>query len=117
MGKYANPGTSVHEMGHWLEYQNPDVKQWANEFLDYRTAGEEAKKLSEITGHKGYRGWEVAKEDKFIEPYMGKIYSDKATELISMGLEQFYRDPLWFAKADPEMFDFIYNMARGVRAW
>lgn len=105
--------TVVHELGHWLEHHDPEVKRKANEFLDRRTQGETPQKLSELTGLHGYDGTEFAKADQFMNPYMGKLYSDKSTELISMGLEHMVSDPLEFARKDPDYFDFIYNTVRG----
>ena len=45
--------------------------------------------------------------------YTGKEYPDKATEIVSMGLELLYEDPYNFAKADPEFFDFIMGILDG----
>jgi hypothetical protein len=50
--------------------------------------------------------------DKFISPYMGKICDSGSSEVLSMGLELMYRNPIYLAKNDPEMFDFIYSVVR-----
>ena len=50
--------------------------------------------------------------DKFIDKYMGKFYKDGATEILSMGLQMFYTNPVALAKQDPEYFDFIYSVVR-----
>ncbi len=44
---------------------------------------------------------------------MNKILVILLSEILSMGLECFYNDPIKLATKDPEMFDFIFNVARG----
>jgi cell division septation protein DedD len=108
-----SPSIAVHEMGHWLEHNNPAVGQAARDFLASRTKGEYPQKLSKLTGKKGFKSHEVAKADKFEHPYMGKIYPHGATEIISMGLEYFHRNPAGFAKKDPDYFKFMWNTLNG----
>jgi hypothetical protein len=44
---------------------------------------------------------------------MGKDSADDgSTEILSMGMELMYRNPVYLAKNDPEMFDFIYSVVR-----
>jgi len=100
--------TVIHEFGHWLEYSVDGLQDKAQAFLDRRTAGEKAQRLSDLTGIR-YSASEVAKKDKFKHPYMGKIYRGGATEIISMGLEEIWVDPAGFAETDPDYFDFIYE--------
>ncbi len=50
---------------------------------------------------------------------MGKEYIDRngnryATEVLSMGLEFMYNRTAEFARRDPEMFDFIFDLVRGL---
>jgi SPP1 gp7 family putative phage head morphogenesis protein len=109
--------TALHELGHWIEATQPNVAAKCREFLSARTAGEAAKKLNRLQPGFGYKNIEVAKPDKFIDPYMGKIYLRKngetyATEILSMGLEHMWFNPAEFAARDPEYFDFIYSLIR-----
>ncbi len=103
---------AVHELGHHIEFRNPEVKRRAGEFLDRRTAGEDARPLADITNNSNYRPGEIAQSDKFINPYMGKRYNDGSTEIVSMGLEYFHTDPLKLAKDDPDYFMFMYDVLR-----
>lgn len=105
-------GTLVHEMGHWLEYSVPGVREEVIAFYNKRTAGEKAVKMNRVTKGNVYRDNEITKVDKFVTPYIGKVYPDKGTEILSMGLELMYRNPVYLAKNDPEMFDFIYTVVR-----
>lgn len=105
-------GTMVHEIAHAFEQQS-GVLPKVLAFYDKRTAGDPVEKLRNITGYKGYGDDEVARRDKWIEPYMGKDYKRRATELVSMGLEMLHNNPGKLARDDPEMFDFIFDLVRG----
>lgn len=115
----TGPKTVVHELGHWLENNNPAVRDAAYRFLERRTQGEPDRWLGDITGVRSYGRSERAKADRFISAYMGKQYFDRSgrrygSEILSMGLEMFYSDPVKLARQDPEYFDFIYGIVRGV---
>jgi hypothetical protein len=115
--KESTSRTALHELGHWIETFNPEMNQACIDFLNKRTAGETAEKLSKLVLGSNYADYEIAKPDKFISPYMGKIYKDAAgktyaTEILSMGLEYLWFDPLEFARRDPEYFDFIYKLVK-----
>jgi len=109
----------VHELGHWLEERDPDVHKKAVAFLERRTKGEKEVSLRNVTRNPSYRAWETTRKDEFINPYMGKQYrrtageSPYATEIISMGIEYMYAEPIELATKDSEYFDFIYGLMRG----
>ena len=110
--KFAMPfndnGTVIHELGHWLEDMNPKVHESIMAFYKERTKGEGLVHLLD-----GYGAGELTRKDKFIDAYMGKDYEGTASEILSMGLENFYEDPYRLATKDPGYFDFIYNLVRG----
>lgn len=109
----ASTSVTIHELGHWLEDRDPGIHKAAVDFLERRTAGETARPLRELTGVSSYKDYEVAKKDKFRHPYAGKIYADgHATEIVSVGLEEMWRNPAMFAQRDPEYFDFIYDLTQ-----
>lgn len=93
LGQGDDAALAVHEFGHRIEQLYPEIRahEWAFVRRRAQESGESAvKKLSELTGHPGYRDYEVAYEDKFKDQYVGKIYSDKpdaAFEVLSMGLQ------------------------------
>jgi len=104
----------VHELGHWLEDNDPKVHQKAIDFLEKRAGRERFEKLRDVTGNPSYRTDEITRKNKFLNAYMGKHYSGQhATEIISMGVEYMYVKPIEFATKDPEYFDFMYNLMRG----
>ena len=45
---------------------------------------------------------------------MAKTYDDDPRELLSMGLHMLSENPLVFAKRDPEYFDLIVQILRGL---
>lgn len=114
--KQAQVSDIVHELGHWLDQNHPEIKQEVSDFYERRTKGNPVVLLSDAVDYGGHQG-ELTKVDKFIHPYMGKVYKvDKATEVLSMGLELMHGNPAYLAKKDPEMFDFIYKVVRrGIR--
>lgn len=72
------------------------------------------KPLSELTGNQGYKEHELSFKDHWLHPYMGKFYPPSggrvgATEILSMGLQFLYEDPIDLAQRDPEMFNFVIN--------
>jgi hypothetical protein len=114
MGTHAGVKTTIHELGHWLEGVDPDIHRKALEFYDRRTAGEQLEWLGP-----GYGRDEMTRKDRFLSAYMGKEYMNRrtreryASEIISMGIEYLWGDPVDFAQRDPEYFDFIYDLLRG----
>jgi hypothetical protein len=100
----SNPDKRVlfHELAHGLESDALAVNM-ARGFLIKRRKNDKAVSLNKLsTGH-GYHSSEVAYEDDFINPYVGKIYQD-VTEVFSMGVERL-ADPSKFMELvarDPE---------------
>jgi hypothetical protein len=110
----------IHELGHSLEELDSTVWKSARQFYVKRTAKEKTKKLASVTMQKSY-GSELTKTDHFIDPYMGKWATDVAenqeyTELVSMGLEKLYANPVELFEKDSEYYSWIINIVRGVTA-
>jgi len=108
----AETSSVIHEVGHFLEDNNPVIHSKAVEFLERRTAGSTVVSLNQLTGRTSFTTGEVAKNGNFIDPYMGK-QTGWATEIVSMGLEYLYKDPIALAIKDPDYFDFMWNLLRG----
>lgn len=106
-------GTLFHEFGHQIEHYNKAAYNAVKSFRNERTANDKPEKLSKVTGIKSYRQDEMTKKDKFIDPYVGKIYRDGATEVVSMGIERMMSSPVTFARKDPEHFALIADIMRG----
>ena len=128
-GNYRNDAI-VHELGHWLEDISDTTHDRVIEFLKRRTKGEQVRPLSELTNASHFNDIEVAAKDNFKDPYAGKYYGLNwrdfaggkqgvvnwdtvyASEVISMGVEYLYGDPVKFAKDDPDYFDFMFDILR-----
>jgi SPP1 gp7 family putative phage head morphogenesis protein len=117
--------TVVHEIGHLIEAGNlhitdsrylSKVRAFLKERLKHDPVG--VQKLSKLTKIRSYAADEVAFKDEFINPYMGKIYGELSSmgssEVISMGLELLFADPVQFMRKDPEMFAWLVDVIRGI---
>jgi SPP1 gp7 family putative phage head morphogenesis protein len=106
--------TICHELGHFLEATNKEYFEEIKAFYERRTKGEPLKKLNKIT-KLPYKNNEVAKEDKFKDPYIGKWYENhrgeqKATEITSMWFTQSLKDLHNFIKDDEDYFISVYKL-------
>lgn len=81
--------TPFHEIGHMVEWANPEVLRIEKEFIESRTFNESPVKLDDLFPNHGYTSDEVTLKDDFISPYIGKVY-DGATEVLSIGLESIF---------------------------
>lgn len=103
--KEKNKVTLFHEMGHFVEYDDRALIIATKDWIKSRATGN-PEKLSKLANNSGYGTDEEAYPDKFADPYVGKIYTFDASEVISMGV-QYLSSPSearkFFAK-DPEHF-------------
>lgn len=82
--------TAWHELGHFVETHSKDVERIEREFLTDRTKGEKVSRLYDIyNGYIPYGPGEITKKDNFINPYIGKEYT-QGTEVLSVGLESLF---------------------------
>jgi hypothetical protein len=124
----------LHETGHWLEEHNENLHAQAVAFLRYRNQGEDYVRMSAArkrtqakrkaaglsTSHlysRGFKASEIAASDAWRDPYAGKKYGRDyyATEVLSMGLQWLYSDPVNFAIEDPEHFNYTIAMIAGAK--
>lgn len=111
--------TLAHEFGHACEYNNSEVRQWAQDYLEARTKGKE---------HSFNINGEEEIPDSFFKSYMGRQYTDGSTEITSVlvqslgyfnPVDQFYGKEMFYER-DPESFRFILGMlalAGGGDSW
>jgi len=107
--------TAVHETAHYMEDSIPGMYARVQEHINSRTQGEAYQPLAKLTGA-GYDADEVSKPDSFADAYMGKDYGGKADEFISMSVQKMYEDPVGFAKADPQSYNFTMGLFQEARA-
>ena len=96
--------TAIHELGHRFEDTIPGILSKEKEFYDRRTEGEKLVWLGS-----GYGRDERTRKDDFIDSYMGKDYGGKAYELVSMGFQHAYTDPVKLSQ-DEDMEQWIYGL-------
>ncbi len=125
-GVYVGEDTAtkvyVHEIGHRLEDTLPNAQANAQLFRKMRIdrAGTPDIKMKDLCPGCGYRDDEVGNEDDWravfgnSAAYVGKSYEWGSTEVISMGVEALYDNPIGFARRDPEYFKFIVGTLRGI---
>lgn len=96
--------TSIHEIAHRFERVVDDMRDLEKTFYERRTNGEA---LQWLGGR--YSKSEKSRFDDFLDKYMGKDYGGDAYEIISMGFELGFTDPLKLLK-DKDMAEFIYGL-------
>ncbi|MBW4478611.1 MAG: hypothetical protein KME54_17565 [Tolypothrix brevis GSE-NOS-MK-07-07A] len=113
IGVFPDKHTIYHEMGHHVEFEDPRIAAAAREWRDKRATGEE-QSLNSLVEYGTFREDEKAKPDKYISPYVGKVYRDGSTEVISMGIQHFHskESMLEFYEQDREHYQFIMGVAR-----
>lgn len=108
--KTAPAQVAAHEITHGTEVQNPQVKEKALAFLKKRAGGRPAVPIRSMVGDTS-RNPETGFEDEWISRggigYSGRDYKGHASEILTVGIERIYDDPISFAKDDPEYFDFV----------
>lgn len=118
---HVRPGAvdnTVHELAHHIECTDPEILAECRAFLQRRAKpGEKPQWLGALTGNSRYKRYEVALEDEWVAKggsvYCGKVYQSGAyTEILTMGLQRLYLDPIGFARQDPEYFQFILKLLR-----
>jgi hypothetical protein len=107
MHQTAGPSTYIHELGHIIEDQL-GLHDKCFGFLVGQVRGLPVEHMGA-----GYEPDEFAVKDDFRHKYTGKIYPYRATEILSMGLEELYRNPYGFAKESPRHFWFTIAALQG----
>jgi hypothetical protein len=123
--------TVFHEIGHIQEFQHAGLPEALTEWRDSKAVewikddgkyaaakgannGKPIYRLSEITGNKVFKDSEMAHYDDYLNPYMGKVYNDSASEVWSMAVEHFADSismrKLW--KKHPELFEMVVGMSQ-----
>ena len=82
--EYETSRLMFHEVGHAAEQEDPGLALGLRAWVERRSAGRPDVSLRD----RGYNSDALAKDGDFLEPYVGRLY-EGATEVLSMGLEQF----------------------------
>jgi len=85
-GRQGTTNTLTHEFGHHLFYRNGRAAERMDRWLDSRMA-----ESSTVSSHsKGYIQAFNIKEDKFADPYIGRIYNGNLAKAVNEGVEYYY---------------------------
>ena len=118
-GPRDRPSTLLHELGHWLEEHAGEelpngertIHQALISFLRDRTEGESPQLLNDLKPGRGYDADELARPDKFGDPYVGRVYSGgRYSEVLTMALEAIYYGRHGIAERDPEHLHFVLGL-------
>ena len=128
---FTGATTAHHELGHALE-KSDKSRDIALHFRNTRFGYHDPKPMNELVPGNDFTADEVSRgeddmvklfkafgysdeEAKIRACYVGKVYPDGvATEITSMGVELMKRDPVLFAKTDPEYFKAVLAVLHGV---
>jgi SPP1 gp7 family putative phage head morphogenesis protein len=130
---YVEPRESaalvVHEAIHGYDYNGTladgrPVLERTYEFYNYRTAGKPLVKLNDVVPGANYKDHEQARDGGFVAAlggnsgwYAGRDYGSDADrqgrEVLTMGVQKLYEDPLSLAEKDPEYFRFVVGILGG----
>ena len=102
--------TIVHEFGHILDHVT------GTDELSAAFAVDALLKHDQSPEHMGggYEAGEVGNKDGFRSKYCGKFYGGASSEVLSMGLQYLYEDPVAFLKESPEHFKYTMAVIHGL---
>lgn len=111
---------AVHEYGHHIDEKVPGAMAASLKFLEHRVGNEVPTKMKDLYPNSKYKDDEYGRKDDFDKAfdtngayYVGKDYNGRFTEVVSMGVQKLYEDPINFAKKDPEYFKFVMGILSG----
>ncbi len=121
MNASADVELYCHEYGHHIENSLPKALAKVKAFRGKRFDPKQAKPLAPMFPRIGFKPEEVGNPDdmekvfrnKVIAWYSGVTYSRGDGELLSLGLEYLYKDPVHLARTDPEYFSLVMGVLQG----
>lgn len=96
--------TLAHEMAHWLDARDSELRRATEAFFAARTAGDVA--VQSMYKHQ----W---MPDLWPDQYCGVLYSKKGVEIPTRGIQFLLEDPLAFAETDFEYFSYVVEHVLG----
>lgn len=103
----SNTKTGVHEMAHAIHKADDETKEMVSTWFARRTDGYKMTKI---------HGDEYGYKDEFINHYTGKVYGviEDGEEVVSMGMQHMYNDPVNFYIEDQNHFKMIFSILVGL---
>lgn len=118
------PSHVIHELGHAIEDNYPEISRAIIEFREYRCKDEVPMDMGSLPNSAHLVG-ELGRKDKFDDYfsgpdalgeayYSGKSYGNSPfSEVFTMGLQSLFENPTKFVERDPEWAKFVIGVLRG----
>jgi SPP1 gp7 family putative phage head morphogenesis protein len=110
------PEVVVHEIGHIIEDSDKYVNEMVQTFLNYRVGDEQPQSMKSLFPNYNFDQTEMGRKNHFDRHfksvdayYVGKEYRSNS-EILSMGMQALYEDPVGFFKNDPEYANFVVSV-------
>ena len=110
------PEVVVHEIGHIIQDSDPYVYEMVQTFLHYRVGNEQPENMKTLFPNYDFDPSEIGRKNHFDRHfssvhayYVGKQYANNS-EVLSMGMQALYEDPVGFFKNDPEYANFVVSV-------
>ena len=117
-------GTAAHELAHHVEVFSPTASKIVKDFLERRIKDKPLQKLDDVLPNHGYTDKDLCYDGGFVSPYVGRVYGPlteklqpheySPTEVLSVGIENLYENPMRFFLADPDHFATTIAAIKGV---
>jgi hypothetical protein len=108
---YTDASTLVHEYGHHLDYQHGDSLGTLSRAYAMQRVQEHGEKPAHLGS--GYEAQEIGSKNGFGSPYTGKYYDHHSSEVVSMGLQAMYDDPIGFYTRHRDHFRYTLAALHG----
>ena len=110
----AQRGTLLHELAHRVEWLHDDGRLLDSllAFTEMRRDGAAYSPLSDLTGNEHFDDDERSFPDEWINPYVGKDYNQRASEVLTMGLQMLFYPTLRndLASRDEDMRHYMLGL-------
>ncbi len=104
--------TLVHEFGHRIEEASGNTLGTLSKAFAMQQLIDKDQKPEHLGG--AYEADEIGNKDEFQSSYTGKFYPQDASEVLSMGVQNLYEDPITFFEEAPKHFEYTLACLHGL---
>jgi hypothetical protein len=102
----------IHEFGHILDNQQGKALAQMSKTFGIESIKASKQKIAWLGG--GHEPDEFGAKDKLVDGYAGKWYEYDSSEVLSMGLQSMYEDPIGFYRDCPDHFKYTMAAIHGL---